>query len=89
MSEKIRLTALEKTRLPDADGRSAVRLCPKCGREIQPDRQICPFCENTGEIPRPHRSRRQKAAALCLIVLVFLLVLFLTLYMTRNTGFRG
>ena len=76
MNEKIRLTALVKTRLPDAERTDAQRFCPKCGREIPPERNVCVFCENSGEIPRPKLPRRHRIIILCLIF-IFLFLLFL------------
>ena len=83
MSEKIRLTALEKPRLPEEDHRSVVRFCPKCGREISQDRHLCVFCENSGVISRPLRSRRRKLLTIISIALVFFIILVLALYLTR------
>lgn len=86
MSEKIRLTAQEKPRLPDPDGQNAIRFCPKCGKEIPLDRSTCVFCGNTGAIPYPARSRRKKVILIGVIVLAFLFLLALALFLTRNTG---
>ena len=60
MSEKISLTAQTVSRLPDPDGETAVRFCPKCGRRIPADRDRCAACANTGEIPRPRLPLKQK-----------------------------
>ena len=86
MSEKIRLTAQEKPRLPDPDGQTARRFCPKCGKEIPLDRSTCVFCGNIGAIPFPAQSRRKKVILISVIVLVFLFLLALALCLTRNTG---
>ena len=86
MSEKIRLTAREKYRLPDPDRQNAVRFCPKCGKEIPQDRSVCLFCSNTGAIPYPARTRRRKVVLIGLIILTFLFLLALALFLTRNTG---
>lgn len=86
MSEKIRLTAQEKSRLPDPDRQNAIRFCPKCGKEIPLDRSTCLFCGNTGAIPYPAQSRRKKVILIGVIVLAFLFLLVLALFLTRNTG---
>ena len=75
MSEKIRLTPLTKNRLPDLDTRDAVRFCPKCGRQILLDRDLCVFCENESEIPRPALPKSKKQLVICLILGVLLLLL--------------
>ncbi|MBQ6342506.1 MAG: hypothetical protein IJI41_05235 [Anaerolineaceae bacterium] len=84
MNEKIRLTALEKSRLPDEDARNVIRFCPNCGREIPPDRQKCVFCENTGAISRPLRPRRRKYLTIILIVIILFVLLLIALYLTRK-----
>ena len=76
MSEKIRLASQTPARLPDADRHDAVRFCPKCGREIPMDRRACAFCENTGAVPRPARSRKQKMLIFGIVVGGMLLRLF-------------
>ena len=86
MSEKIRLTAQEKPRLPDPDEQNARRFCPKCGKEIPLDRSTCVFCGNTGAIPYPAQSRKKKVILIGVIVLAFLFLLALALFLTRNTG---
>ncbi|MBQ6505109.1 MAG: hypothetical protein IJI57_14470 [Flexilinea sp.] len=86
MSEKIRLTAQEKPRVPDPDRQNAVRFCPKCGKEIPLDRSACLFCGNTGAIPYPARPRRRKVILIGSIVIIFLFLLALALFLTRNTG---
>lgn len=88
MSEKIRLTSRQKPRLPDEDNRDAVRFCPRCGREIPADRTLCLFCENTGAISYPVRSLRKKVILIFSIVIVFLFLLILALFLTRNNGLR-
>ncbi len=85
MSEKIRLTSQVRAALPDMDREDAIRFCPKCGRKISPDRRLCPFCENTGEIPRPKLPRKQKVLMICGIVFFMLLLLLATdLYILRS-----
>ena len=86
MTEKIRLTAQEKPRLPDPDEPNAVRFCPKCGKEIPLDRSTCVFCGNTGAVPYPARSRKIKVILIGVIVMTFLFLLALALFLTRNTG---
>ena len=76
MSEKIHLASRAPARLPDADRRDAVRFCPKCGREIPLDQKACAFCENTGAVPRPIRSRREKFLIFVIILAVMLILLF-------------
>ena len=76
MSEKKTLTALTAARLPEADRQNAKRFCPKCGREIPLDRQICDFCANTGEIPRPRASLRKKLVLLALLLIGAVLLVF-------------
>ena len=76
MSEKVRLESRAPARLPDADRRDAVRFCPKCGREIPLDQKVCAFCENTGAVPRPVGSRREKFLIFVIIFGVMLLLLF-------------
>ena len=76
MSEKIRLSSQVPARLPEADRSDAVRLCPKCGRKIPPERKACAFCENTGAIPRPFRSRKEKLLIFGAVLGVMLLILF-------------
>ena len=75
MSDKIRLTPETENRLPDLEGGGErVRFCPKCGREIPIDRQICVYCENESASPvRPKRSLRGKI----LLLLILILALFL------------
>ena len=74
MSDKIRLTAETENRLPDLQGGGErVRFCPKCGREIPIDRQLCAFCENETASPvRPKRSLRKKILLLLVLILVLL-----------------
>ena len=76
MSDKIRLTAETENRLPDLEGGGErVRFCPKCGREIPIDRQICAFCENENADPvRPKRSIRKKILLLLVLILIVLLL---------------
>lgn len=83
MSEKIHLTAQEKSRLPEADVQNAIRFCPKCGRQIPLDQDICAFCKNTGEISRPIQRRRTKVLLILSIILVFILLLLIALFLTR------
>ena len=83
MSDKIRLTPETENRLPDLQGGGErVRFCPKCGREIPIDRQLCVYCEGESASPvRPKRSLRKKILLLLVLILaVFLLALpaFLT-----------
>ena len=75
MSDKIRLTPETENRLPDLQGGGErVRFCPKCGREIPIDRQLCVYCEGESASPvRPKRSLRRKI----LLLLVLILALFL------------
>ena len=86
MSEKIRLTAQAKSRLPEMDRQDAIRFCPKCGRKIPLDQSICAFCENTGFISHPRQSLKQKVLTIVLIVTVFLFLLIIALFLTRHTG---
>lgn len=86
MSEKIRLAAQAPARLPDADRHDAVRFCPKCGREIPFDRRACAFCENTGAVPRPVRSRKQKLLILGIVFCVMLFLLFALDLVIRIAG---
>ena len=83
MSEKIQLTAVETSRLPDPDHRNVRRFCPKCGREIPPDRGSCMFCENTGALSRPRQSGRKKLMIGCGIFCAFFVLLIISLLMTR------
>ena len=76
MSEKIHLTPQVQSRPPELEEQNVTRFCPKCGREIPLNRQICAFCENDGSIPLPRRSGREKlkiAAAILLLLLLLLL----------------
>jgi predicted nucleic acid-binding Zn ribbon protein len=84
MSEKIRLTPLTKTRLPDLDARDAVRFCPKCGRQIPLDRNLCVFCEDESDLPRPSLPKRQKQLVFCLILTVLLLLLLILILFSRT-----
>ena len=84
MAEKIHLTPLTKTRLPDLDSRDAVRFCPKCGRQIALDRDLCVFCEEEGELPRPALPKRKKQLVFCLILAVLLLLLLSLVLFSRN-----
>ena len=85
MSEKIRLTPQVRTVLPDADREDAIRFCPKCGRKISPEQRLCPFCENTGEMPRPKLPRKRKILIICAIVFFLLLLLLATdLYILKS-----
>ena len=86
MSEKIRLSPQVPARLPDADRQDAVRLCPKCGREIPMDRKACVFCANTGAVPRPARSRKQKLLIFGIVFCVMILLLFATDLVIRIAG---
>lgn len=86
MSEKIRLVSQAPARLPDADRHDAVRFCPKCGREIPMDRKACAFCENTGAVPRPVRSRKQKLLIFGIVFGVMLLLLFTVDLVIRIAG---
>ena len=83
MSDKIRLTPETENRLPDLQGGGErVRFCPKCGREIPTDRQICVYCENENASPvRPKRSLRKKILLLLFLILV-LLILALPAFLT-------
>lgn len=74
MSDKIRLTAETENRLPDLEGGGErVRFCPKCGREIPTDRQLCVYCEGESASPvRPKRSLRKKILLLLVLILVLL-----------------
>ena len=78
MSSKIRLTAETENRLPDLQGGGErVRFCPKCGREIPTDRQLCVYCEGASASPvRPKRSIRGK---ILLFLVLILILLFLAL----------
>lgn len=84
MTEKIHLTPLTKTRLPDPDFRDAVRFCPKCGRQIPLDRDLCGFCENESEIPRPALPKSKKWLIFCLILTVLLLLLLGLILFSRS-----
>ncbi len=86
MSEKVRLESGASSRLPDADRRDAVRFCPKCGRMIPLDQKVCAFCENTGAVPRPVRSRREKFLIFVIIFGVMLLLLFGLDLIIRTAG---
>ena len=86
MSEKIRLASQTPARLPDADRQDAVRFCPKCGREIPLDRRACAFCENTGAMPRPLQSRKQKLLIFGIIFGVMILLLFALDLVIRLAG---
>jgi len=84
MSEKIRLTAQTKMRIPDTERRDVIRFCPKCGREIPLNRSQCAYCENTGAISRPRKSLKKQLLTILLISLTFLLLLITALFLTRN-----
>ena len=86
MSEKIRLSSQTPARLPDADRCDSVRFCPKCGREIPPDRRACVFCENTGAVPRPAQSGKQKLLVFGIIFAVMLVLLFALDLVIRIAG---
>lgn len=86
MSEKIRLTAQPYNRLPDLDGESAVRFCPKCGRRIPPEQQLCAFCANTHEIPRPKLPRKTKLLILGALILMLLVLLLGLDFAVRSAG---
>ena len=86
MSEKIRLTPQEASRVPELDRQNLTRFCPKCGREIPLDRKACAYCENTGAVHTVSRSNGKKAIAVILIAVICLFLLTLTLFLTRNTG---
>lgn len=89
MSEKIHLTVQEQARLPEIDHQNVIRYCPKCGREIPLDRQLCAFCGNNGRFSRHELPKRKKALLIFLIMAVFLVLFLITLFMTRNTGLRS
>ena len=76
MSSPTRLTAETENRLPDLEGGGErVRFCPKCGREIPIDRQICVYCEGENAVPvRPKRSLRKKILLLAVLILALLLL---------------
>ncbi len=76
MSDKIRLTAETENRLPDLQGGGErVRFCPKCGREIPIDRQLCVYCEGETASPvRPKRSIRKKILLLLVLILIVALL---------------
>ena len=76
MSDKIRLTPETENRLPDLQGGGErVRFCPKCGREIPTDRQLCVYCEGENASPvRPKRSIRKKILLLAVLLLALLLL---------------
>ena len=84
MTDKIRLTPETENRLPDLEGGGErVRFCPKCGREIPIDRQLCVYCEGESASPvRPKRSLRRKI----LLLLVLILALFLLALPAFLTG---
>ena len=86
MSEKISLTARAASRLPDPDGETAVRFCPKCGRRIPADRDRCVVCANTGKIPRPRLPLKQKLRILAAVVLFMLILLFGLDLAVRSAG---
>lgn len=86
MSEKISLTAQTVSRLPDPDGETAVRFCPKCGRRIPADRDRCAACANTGEIPRPRLPLKQKLRILAAVILFLLILLFGLDLAVRSAG---
>ena len=76
MSSPTRLTAETENRLPDLEGGGErVRFCPKCGREIPINRQICVYCEGESASPvRPKRSIRKKILLLLVLILAVLLL---------------
>ena len=76
MSSPTRLTAETENRLPDLEGGGErVRFCPKCGREIPIDRQLCVYCEGESASPvRPKRSLRGKILLLLVLILILLLL---------------
>ena len=76
MTDKIRLTAETENRLPDLEGGGErVRFCPKCGREIPTDRQLCVYCEGASASPvRPKRPIRKKILLLLVLILAVLLL---------------
>lgn len=86
MSEKISLTAQTVSRLPEVDGETAVRFCPKCGRRIPADRDRCAVCANTGEIPRPRLPLKQKLRILAAVIFFMLLLLFGLDLAVRSAG---
>ena len=88
MSEVIRLTAREKSRLPDPDRQDALRFCPKCGREIPQERQVCAFCENTGAVSRRRQPFVKNLWIIVLIAFVLLFLFVFALFLTRNTGIK-
>ena len=88
MSEKVHLTVQEPARLPEIDHQDVIRFCPKCGREIPLDRQLCAFCGNNGKFSRHDLPKRQKALLILLIIAVFLVLFLAALFVTRNTGLR-
>ena len=78
MSDKIRLTPETENRLPDLQGGGErVRFCPKCGREIPIDRQLCVYCE--GETASPVRPKRSIRKKILLLLVLILILLFLAL----------
>lgn len=82
MNEKIRLTPESENRLPASNSGERVRFCPKCGRRIAVDHEICGFCEKDAAAPqRPKAPRLKKAlilAALALALLLLAVPAFLT-----------
>ena len=86
MNEKIRLTPQEKTRLPEPDSQNVTRFCPKCGREIPLDQSAYVFCRNTGAMHPAAQPRGKKILIAALMALIFLFLLALALFLTRNTG---
>ncbi len=75
MSEKIRLTARSENRLPVSDSGERLRFCPKCGRQISTEREICGFCEkDAAALPRPKTPRLKKVLILLLLLLGLLLL---------------
>lgn len=88
MRGKIHLTGQERLHLPDVERQNVIRFCPKCGREIPLDRQICAFCENTGSISRPVLPKLVKIKFILMISTVLLFLFLFTLFITRGTGLK-
>lgn len=84
MTEIKYLTPQAKNRLPEVDEPDVIRFCPKCGREIPVDRQYCVSCGNTGAIPRPVQSRKQKFLMICAVTAVMFLLLLGMVFFTRG-----
>ncbi len=75
MSGKIRLTPQSENRLPACGGGERIRFCPKCGRRISAEREICGFCEKDAAAPlRPKAPRLKKLLILAALLLGLLLL---------------